>query len=79
MHLGEYYWKTYGETNDRAEGIRDGLLRLGHKPGENLVIFAETCADWMTTALACFSTTIPGISHFGTLMVKPVRRNSDIF
>lgn len=32
----------------------------GQKPKENLVIFAETCAEWMMFALASFKCGFPG-------------------
>uniref|UniRef100_A0A914VPZ3 long-chain-fatty-acid--CoA ligase n=1 Tax=Plectus sambesii TaxID=2011161 RepID=A0A914VPZ3_9BILA len=59
LELGEYLWESYVEVNDRSKAIASGLLDIGHKRGENLVIFADTRAEWMITALACFRSGIP--------------------
>ena len=52
--LGEYSWRSYRDVGDEANDLGSGLLSLGHRPRETLVIFCDTCAEWMITALACF-------------------------
>ena len=58
--LGEYKWLTYTQAQQQIDRIGSGLSALGHRARETLVIFAETRAEWMLVALACFKYEIPG-------------------
>lgn len=58
--MGDYKWKTYEEVNTLAVNFGRGLRALGHKPRQNIVIFAETRAEWMIAAHGCFKQNIPG-------------------
>jgi long-chain acyl-CoA synthetase len=60
LEQGDYLWESYNEVDERSRAIASGLLDIGHKRGQNLVIFAETRAEWMITALGCFRSGIPG-------------------
>ncbi|RZF44330.1 hypothetical protein LSTR_LSTR006880 [Laodelphax striatellus] len=57
--LGDYKWKTYEEVNMLASNFGKGLRELGHMPKQNIVIFAETRAEWMVAAHGCFKQNIP--------------------
>ena len=58
--LGEYKWITFDELFTRATNLGSGLLALGQKPRKNILIFAETRAEWMVAAQACFKYNFPG-------------------
>ena len=58
--LGNYNWLSYNEVLDKVELFGRGLLALGQRTKENLVIFADTRAEWMIAAQSCFSFNFPG-------------------
>lgn len=65
--MGEYRWRTFTQTEREALHFGRGLRLLGHKPKENLVIFAETRAEWMIAAHGCFKQNIPLCTLYATL------------
>ncbi|XP_075214813.1 acyl-CoA synthetase long-chain [Lycorma delicatula] len=65
--MGEYKWRTYSEVNMLATNFGRGLRELGHKPKQNIVIFAETRAEWMIAAHGCFKQNIPVVTIYATL------------
>uniref|UniRef100_A0AAR5PEI0 long-chain-fatty-acid--CoA ligase n=1 Tax=Dendroctonus ponderosae TaxID=77166 RepID=A0AAR5PEI0_DENPD len=67
FNMGEYRWKTYSEVNMLATNFGKGLRELGCKPGENVVIFAETRAEWMIAAHGLFRENIPLVTIYATL------------
>ncbi|VDP16412.1 unnamed protein product [Soboliphyme baturini] len=67
MNLGKYIWYSYEEVDEMVQHISSGLITFGHKPGVNLIIFAETQAKWMITALACVKDRIPVVTVYSTL------------
>lgn len=58
--MGDYKWKSFSEVDQLATAFGKGLRELGNKPRENVVIFAETRAEWMISAHGCFKQSIPG-------------------
>ncbi|KAF6214653.1 hypothetical protein GE061_009396, partial [Apolygus lucorum] len=56
--LGEYKWRDYGQVHTEAIQFGRGLRTLGYQPKNNVVIFAETRAEWMIAAHACFKQNI---------------------
>ncbi len=56
-----YEWLTYDEVNEKAVSLGSGLQALGQQPRKNICIFAETKADWMIAAQACFKYNFPGL------------------
>lgn len=58
--LGEYKWLSYNEAYDHVRQISSGIKALGVETGEFVVIFAETKAEWMLSAQACFMRNFPG-------------------
>jgi long-chain acyl-CoA synthetase len=58
--LGDYRWRTATQTEREATHFGRGLRLLGHQPKQNLVIFAETRAEWMISTHGCFKQNIPG-------------------
>ena len=55
---------TYKEVDQRVTNFSSGLLKLGQRPGDKVVIFSETRAEWMISAQACFKSNIPGNNLF---------------
>ncbi len=58
--LGEYKWLTFGQVLDKAKRFGSGLLAIGQQQRQNVIIFAETKADWIIAAQACFAYNFPG-------------------
>lgn len=67
FNMGVYRWKTYSEVNMLAENFGKGLRELGCQPKENVVIFAETRAEWMIAAHGLFKQSIPLVTIYATL------------
>ena len=58
--LGKYNWLSFDEVLARVESFGSGLLALGQRSKQNIVIFADTRAEWMIAAQSCFSYNFPG-------------------
>ncbi|XP_011135957.1 long-chain-fatty-acid--CoA ligase 4 isoform X2 [Harpegnathos saltator] len=65
--MGEYKWKTYQEVDRLASSFGRGLTELGMRPRKNIVIFAETRAEWMIAAHACFKQNFTVVTIYATL------------
>ena len=57
--LGDYKWATFQSIFTRISNFGSGIQALGQKPRSKLVIFAETRAEWMIAAQACFKYNFP--------------------
>ena len=57
---GDYSWLTYNEMHDYVKRMSSGLKALGVETKQNVIIFAETKAEWMLSAQACFMRNFPG-------------------
>lgn len=57
--MSDYEWRSYDEVENEALEIGSGLLKLNHKVNERVVIFAETRAKWLISAIACFRYKFP--------------------
>ncbi|KAL1490621.1 hypothetical protein ABEB36_013283 [Hypothenemus hampei] len=67
FNMGDYHWKTYSEVNMLATNFGKGLREIGCKPLDNVVIFAETRAEWMIAAHGLFKQNIPLVTIYATL------------
>lgn len=65
--LGKYQWKTFTQMNDEAESFGRGLRELGLKAKENIVIFAETRAEWLIAANGAMKQNIPLVTLYANL------------
>jgi len=65
--MGEYKWKSFNDVNKLASSFGRGLAELGMKPRNNIVIFAETRAEWMIAAHACFKQNFTVVTIYATL------------
>jgi len=66
-NMGDYKWKNFLETERLASSFGRGLRELGNRPRENVVLFAETRAEWLIAAHGCFKQSIPIVTIYATL------------
>ena len=67
LQLGEYKWQTYSQVSARADCLGRGLREIGVKPRDNVVIYANTSADWMTCAIGAFRQSIALVTIYTNL------------
>jgi long-chain acyl-CoA synthetase len=60
LTLGDYIWQDYETIEKTIEHFSNGLLNLGLKSNDNIVLFCETRREWIESALACFRIKVPG-------------------
>lgn len=53
--------------NSEAERFGRGLMELGLKSNENIVLFSETRAEWMICANGCMKQNMPLVTLYATL------------
>ena len=53
--------------DSEAESFGRGLRELGLRPKENIVLFAETRAEWLISAFGCMKQSIPLVTLYATL------------
>ncbi|RWS20344.1 long chain fatty acid CoA ligase-like protein, partial [Leptotrombidium deliense] len=54
LNLGEYKWLTYIEMDQRIDIVAKGLMAIGVKPKDTLMMLADTRLEWFLTAQAVF-------------------------
>ncbi|XP_023343813.1 LOW QUALITY PROTEIN: long-chain-fatty-acid--CoA ligase 4-like [Eurytemora carolleeae] len=65
--LGDYTWQSYVDVDNLSTYLGKGLRELGQKHLQNICIFADTKAEWMITAQACFKQTFPVVTLYTNL------------
>ena len=60
-------WISYEEADAIVDNVGKGLIALGQEPKKPLCIFADTRAEWMLTAQACFKLSIPVVTLYTNL------------
>ncbi|BES89112.1 AMP-Hypothetical protein enzyme [Nesidiocoris tenuis] len=65
--LGDYKWRNYIEMHTEATNFGRGLRSLGYQPKSNIVIFAETRAEWMVAAHGLFKQNMTVVTIYATL------------
>lgn len=65
--LGSYKWSTLEQVYERINSISNGLLTIGLKSNQNVVLFAETRPEWMISAFSCFRIKAPVVTLYSTL------------
>ncbi len=60
LALGAYKWMDYLEVDAKITALCNALDKMGLRKGEHVTIYAETRAEWMITANACFKKGLPG-------------------
>lgn len=66
-NMGEYKWRTFADVDRSATHFGRALRELGQAPLKNIVLFAETRAEWMIAAHGCFKQNIPIVTIYATL------------
>jgi len=67
LQLGDYSWLTYTDLNTKADQLGKGLRELGVKPRDKIVLYANTCADWMVSAVAAFKHSMAVVTIYTNL------------
>ncbi|XP_053996394.1 fatty acid CoA ligase Acsl3 isoform X2 [Hylaeus anthracinus] len=65
--MGEYKWKSYVDVDRLTVSFSRGLRELGLTVRKNIVIFAETRAEWMIAAYGCFRQNLTVVTIYATL------------
>ena len=68
--LGTYKWSTYEKVLKRVDNLSNGLLNVGLKSNDKVVLFADTKPEWIISALACFKINAPIVTLYATLGVE---------
>mmetsp|Transcript_24026 Transcript_24026/g.50395 ORF Transcript_24026/g.50395 Transcript_24026/m.50395 type:complete len:711 (-) Transcript_24026:693-2825(-) len=64
----EYTWMTYGEYRTALHALGGGMVKFARlKPGDHVVIYAETQLDWMLSCIAAFSQSLVVVTVYATL------------
>ena len=66
-HLGDYRWITYEDADTTSDYVGRGLRSLGLSRGMKICMFADTRAEWMLTAQACFKQGFPLVTLYTNL------------
>lgn len=66
-NMGDYEWRTFAEVEKTAIHFGRGLRELGQVAYKNIVIFAESRAEWMIAAHGCFKQNFPIVTIYATL------------
>ncbi|EER13090.1 long-chain-fatty-acid coa ligase, putative, partial [Perkinsus marinus ATCC 50983] len=82
--FGKTIWRTYREVNKRVLAFGAGLRAIGNNPQPHfvadvdslagpisLVIFEDTCAQWITAALGAWSQNMIVTTIYGKLTIPP--------
>ena len=67
LQIYRYTWQTYDEVFKRVDDVSYGLYTIDVRPLEKILIYADTCAEWLITALACFKTSLPIVTLYTNL------------
>jgi long-chain acyl-CoA synthetase len=70
LTFGDYVFDSFADVDDNITKIVGGLKSLGMQKGDHVVIYAETRAEWMQTALACFKSGYPGLCFYINCMIS---------
>ena len=58
---------SYEEADAIASNVGRGLRALGQQPNKPLCVFADTRAEWMLSAQACFKQSFPVVTLYTNL------------
>ena len=72
-----YEWTSYAQVEETVAKLAAGLVALtGLASGARVLIFAETQADWLVTALACWRQGATVVTAYATLGEEGVSTSS---
>eukprot|EP01006_Ploeotia_vitrea_P032581 TRINITY_DN64771_c0_g2_i1.p1 TRINITY_DN64771_c0_g2~~TRINITY_DN64771_c0_g2_i1.p1 ORF type:complete len:721 (-),score=443.10 TRINITY_DN64771_c0_g2_i1:559-2721(-) len=64
---GQYVHQTYADVDQYVREVASGLLALGLEAGDTVGICSANRAEWVITALACYSQKLVVVSLYDTL------------
>ena len=67
FQLGEYKWINYQELNSMADNLGKGFRELGLRPKDKIVLYANTCSEWMTSCIAAFKHSLGVVTIYTNL------------
>ncbi|KAG2324384.1 hypothetical protein Bca52824_007112 [Brassica carinata] len=67
LHLGDYQWKTFGQTLEAVCSFASGLVQIGHKSEERVAIFADTREEWFIALQGCFRRNVTVVTIYSSL------------
>jgi long-chain acyl-CoA synthetase len=65
--LGSYKWRSFEDLATEASRVSIGLRHLGLKSSDRIAIVAETRAEWIITAYACFRNNLTLVTLYTNL------------
>ena len=65
--LGKYNWRSFSDFEREASQVSQGLLELGLRPKDNVAMIAETRAEWLITAYACYKNNLTVVTIYTNL------------
>ncbi len=63
----KYKWMSYTEVDQKATAIGRGLRLLGIQARDKLVMYCDTKAEWMITAIGCFKFNVTLVTIYTNL------------
>lgn len=66
----KYSWMLYKDVLGCVDHLSNGLLGLGLKSDDNIVLYAETRPEWLISAFACLRIKVPIVTLYATLGVE---------
>lgn len=67
LFLGEYLWDSFDRVNFRVNNFAKALYSMGYSRGHNVVLFAETRADWLIACLGSLKSNVTVVTLYATL------------
>jgi len=67
LQLGEYTWQSYTDVATQADCLGKGLREMGVKPRDKVVLYANTCSEWMVSAVAAFRHSLAVVTIYTNL------------
>lgn len=65
--MGKFSWRSFEDFASEATIVSQALRNLGLNPKDKVAILAETRAEWMLTAYACFKNNITIVTIYTNL------------
>ncbi|KAG2312992.1 hypothetical protein Bca4012_027587 [Brassica carinata] len=67
LHLGDYEWKTFGQTLEAVYSFASGLVQIGHKSEKRVAIFADSREEWFIALQGCFRRNVTEVTIYSSL------------
>ena len=65
--MGKFIWRSFEDFASEATIVSQALRNLGLNPKDKVAILAETRAEWILMAYACFKNNITIVTIYTTL------------